>query len=105
MNLDENFEEEEKNEEKEDKNKKNSTNKEQKTKEKKQEQQEMSIDSGIPDLEHQASESDKDFEEIEVEDKSKSELKKNIKNNWRHNLRTTLYIWYHWAVKRRCSDP
>ena len=82
MNLDENFEEEEKNDEKEDENKKNSTNKEQKTKEKEQEQQEMSIDSGIPDLEHQASESDKDFEEIEVEDKSKSELKKNIKNNF-----------------------
>ena len=82
MNLDENFEEEEKNEEKEDENKKNSTNKEQKTKEKEQEQQEMSIDSGIPDLENQASESDKDFEEIEVEDKSKSELKKNIKNNF-----------------------
>ena len=82
MNLDENFEEEKKNEEKEDENKKNSTNKEQKTKEKEQEQQEMSIDSGIPDLEHQASESDKDFEEIEVEDKSKSELKKNIKNNF-----------------------
>ena len=82
MNLDENFEEEEKNEEKEDENKKNSTNKEQKTKEKEQEQQEMSIDSGIPDLEHQASDSDKDFEEIEVEDKSKSELKKNIKNNF-----------------------
>ena len=82
MNLDENFEEEEKNEEKDDENKKNSTNKEQRTKEKEQEQQEMSIDSGIPDLEHQASESDKDFEEIEVEDKSKSELKKNIKNNF-----------------------
>ena len=82
MNLDENFEEEEKNDEKENENKKNSTNKEQKTKEKEQEQQEMSIDSGIPDLEHQASESDKDFEEIEVEDKSKSELKKNIKNNF-----------------------
>ena len=82
MNLDENFEEEKKNEEKEDENKKNSTNKEKKTKEKEQEQQEMSIDSGIPDLEHQASESDKDFEEIEVEDKSKSELKKNIKNNF-----------------------
>ncbi len=82
MNLDENFEEKEKNDEKEDENKKNSTNKEQKTKEKEQEQQEMSIDSGIPDLEHQASESDKDFEEIEVEDKSKSELKKNIKNNF-----------------------
>ena len=82
MNLDENFEEEEKNEENKDDNQKNPKNNEQKTKEKKQEQQEMSIDSGIPDLEHQASESDKDFEEIEVEDKSKSELKKNIKNNF-----------------------
>ena len=81
MNLDENFNEEEKNEEKEDKNKKDSTNKEQRAKEKEQEQQELSIDSGTPDLEHQASESDKDFEEIEVEDKSKSELKKNVKNS------------------------
>ena len=81
MNLDENFEEEEKNEENKDDNQKNPKNNEQKTKEKKQEQQEMSIDSGVPDLEDQASESDKDFEEIEVEDKSKSELKKNIKNN------------------------
>jgi len=81
MNLDENFEEEEKNEENKDENQKNPKNNEQKTKEKKQEQQEMSIDSGVPDLEDQASESDKDFEEIEVEDKSKSELKKNIKNN------------------------
>mgnify|MGYP001469879002 FL=1 len=81
MNLDENFEEQEKNEENKDDNQKNQKNNEQKTKEKKQEQQEMSIDSGVPDLEDQASESDKDFEEIEVEDKSKSELKKNIKNN------------------------
>ena len=81
MNLDENFDEEEKNEENKDENQKNPKNNEQKTKEKKQEQQEMSIDSGVPDLEDQASESDKDFEEIEVEDKSKSELKKNIKNN------------------------
>ncbi len=81
MNLDENFNEEEKNEEKEDKNKKDSTNKEQRAKEKEQEQQELSIDSGTPDLEHQTSESDKDFEEIEVEDKSKSELKKNVKNS------------------------
>ena len=81
MNLDENFEEEEKNEENKDDNQKNPKNNEQKNKEKKQDQQEMSIDSGVPDLEDQASESDKDFEEIEVEDKSKSELKKNIKNN------------------------
>ena len=81
MNLDENFEEEEKNEENKDDNQKNPKNNEQKNKEKKQDQQEMSIDSGVPDLEDQASESDKDFEEIEVEDKSKSELKKNNKNN------------------------
>ncbi len=80
MNLDENFDEEEKKEEKEDDNKKNPTNKEHQSKEKEQEQQEMSVDSGIPDLEHQASESDKDFEEIEVEDKSKSEFKKKSRN-------------------------
>jgi len=81
MNLDENFEEEEKSEENKDENQKNPKNKEQKTKEKEQEQQEMSIESGIPDLEHQASESDKDFEEIEVEDESKSDFKKKIKNS------------------------
>ena len=81
MDLDENLEEEEKNEENKDEKQKNKKNHEQKTKEKKQEQQEMSMDSGIPDLEKQASESDQDVEEIEIEDKSKSDFRKNIKNN------------------------
>ena len=81
MGLDKNLEEEEKNEENKDEKQKNKKNHEQKTKEKKQEQQEMSIDSGIPDLEKQASESDQDVEEIEIEDKSKSDFRKNIKNN------------------------
>ena len=81
MDLDKNLEEEEKNEENKDEKQKNKKNHEQKTKEKKQEQQEMSMDSGIPDLEKQASESDQDVEEIEIEDKSKSDFRKNIKNN------------------------
>ena len=82
MDLDENLEEEEKNEEnKQDEKQKNPKNQEQKAKEKEQEQQEMSIDSGVPDLENQASDSDKDVEEIEIEDKSKSDFRKNIKNN------------------------
>ena len=81
MDLDKNLEEEEKNEENKDEKQKNKKNHEQKTKEKKQEQQEMSIDSGIPDLEKQASESDQDVEETGIEDKSKSDFRKNIKNN------------------------
>ena len=81
MNLDENFEEEEKNEENKDDNQKNPKNNEQKTKEKKQEQQEMSIDSGVPDLEEQVKESDQDIEEVEIEDKSKSDYRKKIKNS------------------------
>ena len=81
MGLDKNLEEEEKNEENKDENQKNPKNQEQKRKEKKQEQQEMSIDSGIPDLEKQASESNQDVEEVEIEDKSKSDFRKNIKNN------------------------
>jgi len=80
MNLDQNFEEE-KNEENEEKKDKNPKNHEQKAEKKEQEQQEMSIESGIPDLENQSSESDQDGEEIEIEDKSKSDLRKNIRNN------------------------
>ena len=80
MNLDQNFEEE-KNEENEEKKEKNPKNHEQKAEKKEQEQQEMSIESGIPDLENQSSESDQDGEEIEIEDKSKSDLRKNIRNN------------------------
>ena len=81
MNLDENFEEEEKNEENKDEKKRNPKNHEQKAEKKEQEQQEISIDSGVPDLEHQASDSDQDEEAIEIENKSKSDLRKNIKNS------------------------
>ncbi len=81
MDLNENLEEEVKNEENKDEKQKNKKNHEQKAKEKKQEQQEISIDSGIPDLEKQASESDQDVKEIEIENKSKSDFRKNIKNN------------------------
>ena len=81
MNLDENLEEEENNQENKEENQKNQKNQEQKTKEKEQEQQEMSIDSGVPDLENQTSESDQDGQEIEIEDKSKSDVQRNIKKN------------------------
>jgi len=80
MNLDQNFEEE-KNEENKKKKEKNPKNHEQKAEKKEQEQQEMSIESGVPNLENQSSESDQDGEEIEIEDKSKSDLRKNIRNN------------------------
>lgn len=89
MNLDENHEEE-KNEETKDEKQKNPRNKDQETKEKNQEQQEMSIESGVPDLENQASETDQEGEEIEIEDKSKSEFRKNIKNSF-ENIKYKAY--------------
>ena len=36
----------------------------------------MSIDSGVPDLEEKVKESDQDVEEVEIEDKSKSDYRK-----------------------------
>ncbi len=81
MNFDENLEKEEKHEENKDEKQKNQKNQEQKTKEREQEQQEMSIDSGVPDLEEQVKESDQDVEEVEIEDKSKSDYRKKIKNS------------------------
>ena len=81
MNLDENLEEEENNQENKEENQKNQKNQEQKTREKEQEEQEMSIDSGVPDLENQTSESDQDGQEIEIEDKSKSDVQRNVKKN------------------------
>ena len=82
MSLDNNTEEEEeKDEENSNKNdkQKNPNNKEQ-TAEKQKEEEEMSIESGVPDLENEANESNKN-EEIEIEGDSKSNLKRNIKNN------------------------
>ena len=81
MNLDESLEEEENNQENKEENQKNQKIEEHKIKEKDQDDQEMSIDSGTPDLENQTSESDKDGQEIEIEDKSKSDVQRNIKKN------------------------
>ena len=81
MNVDENFEEEEKNEQFEKEKRTDPKNEEQKTEKQEQEQNEMSIDSGIPDLEDQAKESDQEGEEIEIEDKSKSDFRKKIQKS------------------------
>ena len=81
MDLDDSVDEEEKKqEENKDENQKNPKNQEQKADEQKQEQQEMSIESGVPDLENQTKESDQDGEEVEIEDKSKSDFKRNNRN-------------------------
>jgi len=65
MDLDENLDKEEKHEEIKDEKQEDQKHQEQKTQEKEQEKQEMSIDSGVPDLENQAKESDQDGKEIE----------------------------------------
>ena len=84
MSLDEvnDQEERDKNEETQDDKPRNPEKQDQKSKE--NDQQEMSIDSGVPDLENQTKDSDQNEEEIEIEDKSKSELRKNIKNNFKN---------------------
>ena len=82
MNLDESLEDDEKkNEDNKDEKPQKPQNQEQKTDKQEQEQQEMSIESGVPDLEQQTKESDQDGEEIQIEDNSKKNFKKNIKNN------------------------
>ena len=82
MDLDENLNEEDRqDDENKDEKQDNPRNQEKKTEKQEQEQQEMSIESGTPDLENETDESNKDGEEIEVEDKSKSDFRKNIKNN------------------------
>ena len=42
----------------------------------------MSIESGLPDLEHEAKESDKAEEEVEIEDSSRPDLKKRGNSNF-----------------------
>ena len=81
MNLDQNFDEEEekKHEKKKDEKQKKPKNQEQKAKE--DQQKEMSIDSGVPDLNNEASETDADNEEVDIENDSKSDFKKKLKNN------------------------
>ena len=84
MSLDESIEnEEKKNEENNDEDKKsNSQDKDFKTKEKQEKHDEMSIDSGVPDLENEAKESDSSDEKIEIEDSSRPDLNKRVDLNF-----------------------
>ncbi|MAH74346.1 MAG: cobalamin biosynthesis protein CobT [Candidatus Pelagibacter sp.] len=83
MSLDDNLDEEEEKDENINKDEKQTDPKkqEQTADKQKQEKQEMSIDSGVPDLENQSKESDQKTEEIEVEDNSKPDFRKNGINN------------------------
>ncbi len=83
MSLDENIDDEEKKdqENKNDDKQSKPQNQEQKAREKEEKQEEMSIDSGVPDLENEAKESDKAEEELEIEDSSKQDLTKRGKTN------------------------
>ena len=84
MSLDENIEnDEKKNEENNNDDKKSKPqNQDLKTKEKQEKHEEMSINSGVPDLENEAKESDKSDEKIEIEDSSRPDLKKRINSNF-----------------------
>ncbi len=84
MSLDENIDEEEKKDEENNKDDKESKpeNQEQKAQKKEQKHEEMSIDSGVPDLENEAKETDSIEEEIEIENSSRPDLKKRGNNNF-----------------------
>ena len=84
MNLDENIEEEnKKNEENDSPDKKSkSDDQKQRSKEKDKNLEEMSIESGIPDLENEAKQSDQDKEGFETEDNASPDLRKNNKSNF-----------------------
>ena len=78
MSLDENFDDEEKrdDENKNDDKQSKPQNQEQKAKEKEEKQEEMSIDTGVPDLENEAKDSDKADEKLEIENSSRPDLQK-----------------------------
>ena len=82
MNLDEDLDEEgKKDEDKNNDDKQNKPdNQDKQAKERESKQEEMSIDSGMPDLENGAKESDQAEEEIEIEDSSQPDLRKKGKN-------------------------
>ena len=82
MNLDENLDEEKKkDDEKNSDDKQNKPNNQAKhAKEKEDKQEEMSIDSGMPDLENEAKESDQAEEDVEIEDSSQPDLRKKGKS-------------------------
>ena len=82
MNLDENLDKDEKKDDEQniDDKQDNQENQEKHPKEKEDKQQEMSIDSGMPDLENEARESDQAEEDIEIEDSSQPDLKRRGKS-------------------------
>ena len=83
MNLDENLEKEEKkNEDKNNDDKQNKPDNQDKlAKEKQDKQEEMSVDSGMPDLENEAKESDQSEADVEIEDNSQPDFKKKGRNS------------------------
>ena len=82
MNLDENLDEEEKKDDEQNNDDKQNqpNNQDKQAKEKEDKQEEMSIDSGMPDLENEAKESDQAEEDIEIENNSQPDLRKKGKN-------------------------
>ena len=82
MDLDESQDQDEKKDEKHnnDDRQNKPDNQQQQAKDKEDKQQEMSIDSGIPDLESEAKESDQDDEDIEIKDSSEPDLRKKGKS-------------------------
>ncbi len=79
MNLDENLDKEEKkDDEQNNDDKQNKPNNQEK--QAKDKQEEMSIDSGMPDLENEAKDSDQAEEDIEIEDSSQPDLRKKGKS-------------------------
>ncbi len=83
MSLDDEIEEQEKKEDDTKENNKDSKpqNRDQKSKEEDERHEEMSVESGVPDLENEARESDKAEENIEIEDSSRPDLKKKGSQN------------------------
>jgi len=82
MSLDENLDEDDKKEEENEDEQHNNQKNQNRKAEKKEEHHEMSIESDAPDLDAEAKESDQKGEEIEIEDKSKSDFRKKIKNKF-----------------------
>ena len=84
MSLDENFEEEQKRDDQNEEENKNpeTQNQERKSKEKEEKHIEMSIDSGVPDLENEAKDTDRADEELEIEESSRPDLRKRSGTNF-----------------------
>ncbi len=83
MSLDENINEEEKDNDKNENDKQSKQENQQKeAKDKEENYEEMSIDSGVPDLDNEAKQSDKVEEELEIEDSSRPDLKKRGNTNF-----------------------